>query len=48
LHAELWLVARRRDALQWIHDAGGRELTLDDLDLVAELLLAACERSQPS
>jgi len=48
LHADLWLVARRRDALRWIHDAGGRDLTLDDLDLVAELLLAACERSQPS
>jgi hypothetical protein len=44
LHANLWLVDRRRQALRWIHDVGGAELTLDDLDLVAELLLAACER----
>jgi hypothetical protein len=28
-----------------IHDAGGTDLTLDDLDLIAELLLAACARS---
>jgi hypothetical protein len=45
LHANLWLVDRRRQALRWIHDAGGADLTLDDLDLVAELLLGACERS---
>jgi hypothetical protein len=44
LHVDLWLVDRRRQALQWIHDAGGTDLTLDDLDLIAELLLAACER----
>jgi hypothetical protein len=31
--------------LRWIHDAGGTDLTLDDLDLVAEFLLAACARS---
>jgi hypothetical protein len=30
---------------RWIHDAGGGDLTLDDLDLVAELVLAACERA---
>jgi hypothetical protein len=45
LHADLWLVDRRRQALRWIHGAGGTDLALDDLDLVAELLLAACERS---
>jgi hypothetical protein len=45
LHVDLWLVNRRRQALQWINDAGGADLTLDDIDLVAELLLAACERS---
>ena len=45
LHVDLWLVDRRRQALRWIHDAGGTDLTLDDLDLVAELLLAACARS---
>lgn len=45
LHVELWLMERRRQALRWIHDAGGTDLTLDDLDLIAELLLAACTRS---
>jgi hypothetical protein len=45
LHVDLWLVERRRQALRWMRDAGGRDLTLDDLDLVAEPLLAACERS---
>jgi hypothetical protein len=44
LHVELWLVDRRRQALRRIHDVGGTDLTLDDLDLVAELLLAACAR----
>jgi hypothetical protein len=39
------LVDRRLPALRWIHDAGGADLTLDDVDLVAELLLAACRRS---
>lgn len=39
------MVDRRRQSLRWIHDTGGTDLTLDDLDLVAELLLAACERS---
>ena len=45
LHADLWLVERRRHALRLIHDAGGTDLTLDDLDLMAELLLGACARS---
>ena len=45
LHVGLWLVDRRRQALSWVHDAGGTELTLDDLDLVAELLHAASARS---
>lgn len=44
LHVDLWLVQRRRQALRWIHDAGGTDLSPDDLELVAELLLAACER----
>jgi hypothetical protein len=44
LHVDLWLVDRRRDALRWIHDTGGTDLTLDDLDLIAELLLSACAR----
>jgi hypothetical protein len=45
MHVDLWLVDRRRQALRWIHQAGGTDLTLDDLDLVAELLVAACARS---
>jgi hypothetical protein len=45
LHVDLWLVNGRRQALRWMHDAGGTDLTFDDLDLVAELLLAACARS---
>jgi hypothetical protein len=45
LRVDLWLVDRRRQALQWIHDTGGQDLTIDDLDLIAELLLAACERN---
>ena len=45
LHVDLWLVDRRRQALRWIHDAAGTDLTLDDLDLIAELLLTACARS---
>jgi hypothetical protein len=44
LHVELWLVDRRPHTLRWIHDAGGTDLTLDDLDLIAELLLGACAR----
>jgi hypothetical protein len=45
LHVDLWLVGRRRQALRSIHGAGGTDLTLDDVDLVAELLLAACART---
>jgi hypothetical protein len=45
LHVDLWLVRRRRQALQWIHGVGGIDLALDDLDLVAELLIAASERT---
>jgi hypothetical protein len=45
LHVDLWPVDRRRQALRCIHDSGGADLTLDDLDLVAELLLAAWARS---
>jgi hypothetical protein len=44
IHIGLWLVDRRRDALRWIHDTGGIDLTFDDLDLIAELLLSACAR----
>ncbi|WP_250286044.1 hypothetical protein [Frankia sp. CiP1_Cm_nod2] len=45
LHVDLWLVHRRDQAIRWIHGAGGSDLTTDDLDLVAELLLDACGRT---
>jgi hypothetical protein len=44
LHVDLWFVRRRERALQWIHGAGGRDLTSDDLDLVTELLNDAAQR----
>jgi len=44
LHVDLWFVRRRERALHWIHAAGGRDLTSDDLDLVAELLNDAAHR----
>jgi hypothetical protein len=43
-HVELWLVRRRHQVLTWIHTSGGDDVTSDDLDLVAELLLAASHR----
>lgn len=43
-HVDLWLVRRRTDALRWIHSAAGGDLTLDDIDLAAELLLQASAR----
>ena len=44
LYVDLWLVRRREQALRWSRAAGGVDVTVDDLDLVAELLLAACTR----
>jgi hypothetical protein len=41
LHVDLWLLRRRQLALQWIRNAGGEDVTPDDLELVAELLGAA-------
>lgn len=45
VHVDLWFARNRAQALRWIHAAGGPDLTLDDLDLVADLLLGACERT---
>jgi hypothetical protein len=45
LHIDLWFVQRRQQALQWIRDAGGGDVTADDLELVADLLGAAAQRS---
>lgn len=44
LHVDLWFVQRRQQSLQWIRAAGGDDVTLDDLVLVAELLNAAAQR----
>jgi hypothetical protein len=44
LHVDLWFTRQRQQALRWIHSAGGADITTDDLDLVAELLHAACAR----
>lgn len=44
LHVDLWFVRRRQETLDWIRKAAGADVTLDDLDLVAELLNAAAQR----
>ncbi|MCR1786715.1 prevent-host-death protein [Nocardioides carbamazepini] len=44
LHADLWFVRKRADALRWIRNAGGIDIANDDLALVAELLLSAARR----
>jgi hypothetical protein len=44
LHVDLWSVRRRAQVLPWIHTAGGEDLSGGAHDLVAELLLSACER----
>lgn len=43
-HVDLWLVRRRDASLRWIHATAGGDLTRDDLDLAAELLLDATAR----
>jgi hypothetical protein len=43
-HAYLWFVRRRDQSLRWIRAVGGDSVTGDDLDLVAELVMSACER----
>lgn len=43
LHVELWLVRRRQQALQWIRNAAGADVTTDDLELVADLFAAAAQ-----
>lgn len=44
LHVNHWLVLKRLEALRRIHAVGGTDLTADDLDLVAELLMAVAHR----
>ena len=43
-HVDLWFVRGRVHSLQRIRAVGADDVTADDLDLVAELLRAACER----
>ena len=47
LHVDLWFARRRAETIELIRAAGGSDVVLDDLDLVAELLLAAARR-EPS
>ncbi|WP_225858040.1 nucleotidyl transferase AbiEii/AbiGii toxin family protein [Rhodococcus wratislaviensis] len=44
LHVDLWFTRNRLQSLQRIHAVGGRDITTDDLDLVAELLTDATQR----
>jgi hypothetical protein len=44
LHVDLWFTRQQQQTLRWIRAARGTGITTDDLDLVAELLLAACAR----
>jgi hypothetical protein len=44
LHVDLWFVRRRQESLKLIHGTGGDDLTMDDLDLVGELIGRAAQR----
>lgn len=44
IHVDLWLARRKDQVLRWIRNTGDQDATMDDVDLVADLLLAACER----
>ncbi|MGB7234475.1 MAG: prevent-host-death protein [Rhodococcus sp. (in: high G+C Gram-positive bacteria)] len=44
IHIDLWLIQRRDKALRWIHAVGGQDITIDDLELVAEMLTDATHR----
>lgn len=43
-HVDLWFARKRQQSLEWIRGVGGGEVTLDDLELVAELLQEAALR----
>lgn len=43
-HVDLWMVRQRQRSLQWIRAVGGADVTLDDIDLAAELLRDAAAR----
>jgi hypothetical protein len=44
LHVDLWFARRRSQTIGLIRAVGGGDVVLDDLDLVAELLLGAARR----
>lgn len=44
-HVDLWLVQHRRRSTRWIQASGGADLSVDEVDLTAELLLDASSRS---
>jgi hypothetical protein len=46
IHVDLWFVRKQQQALKWIQDVGGDDVTTDDLDLVAELLSAGAHRPE--
>lgn len=45
MHVDLWFVQRRDQTLRRIQSVGGTTVAEDDLDLVAELLLASYGRA---
>ena len=44
-HVDLWMVRHRQRSLQWIRATGGADVTLDDIDLAAELLYDSITRA---
>lgn len=44
MHVDLWFVRRRAQALSWIRAAGADDVSVDDLELVSELLGEASAR----
>lgn len=44
LHVDLWFVRRRAQSLRALRQSGDADISMDDLDLVADLLLGACRR----
>ena len=44
-HVTLWLVDRRVRSLGWVNASGGPDVTADDIDLTAELLVGASRRA---
>lgn len=43
-HVDLWFISAQERSLRWIRNTGNVDVTVDDLELVAELLLSAAAR----